>query len=62
VKALSLFAGVGGFDLAAQRAGIEVVAHCEIGKAARSVLRRRFPNALSFDDVRTLTADDLATS
>ena len=59
MKALSLFAGVGGFDLAAERAGIQVVAHCEIDKAARSVLRRRFPNALSFDDVRTLTADDL---
>ncbi len=59
MKALSLFAGVGGFDLAAERVGIDVVAHCEIDKAARSVLRRHFPKALSYDDVRTLDPDDL---
>lgn len=59
MKALSLFAGVGGFELACERADIQVVAHCEIDKSARSVLRRHFPDALSFDDVRTLTADDL---
>jgi DNA (cytosine-5)-methyltransferase 1 len=59
MNVLSLFAGVGGFDLAAQRAGMTVVAHCEIDKAARAVLQRRFPDALTYDDVRTLDPDEL---
>jgi len=29
MKAVSLFAGVGGFDLALERNGVEVVATCE---------------------------------
>ena len=34
LTAVSLFAGVGGFDLAMQRNGINVVAAVEIGGAA----------------------------
>ena len=45
MKAVSLFAGVGGFDLALERNGIEVVASVEIDKKAQNVLRRHFPNA-----------------
>ena len=33
--AVSLFAGVGGFDLALERAGVKVVASVEIDKHAR---------------------------
>jgi DNA (cytosine-5)-methyltransferase 1 len=56
---VSLFAGVGGIDLAAERAGARTVLACEIDKACRTVLGRRFPDATIHDDVRTLTADDL---
>jgi len=52
MKSVSLFSGIGGFDLGFERAGIECVAVCEIDKNAQSVLRRRFPNAQLFDDVR----------
>lgn len=52
MKAVSLFAGIGGFDLAMERAGIEPVATAEIDKAARSVLGRHFPSAIHYDDVR----------
>ena len=45
LTAVSLFAGVGGFDLAMQRAGIDVVATVEIDKNARGVLQHRFPQA-----------------
>lgn len=41
MTAVSLFAGVGGFDLAMQRNGIDVVATVEIDKNARGVLQHR---------------------
>jgi site-specific DNA-cytosine methylase len=59
VNAVSLFAGVGGIDLALQRNGIDVVAAVEIDPAARGVLRHRFPNTQLFNDVRTVTGDEL---
>jgi len=59
MTAVSLFAGVGGFDLALERNGVEVVASAEIDKHARSVLSRHFPNAVQYDDVRKVNADGL---
>jgi DNA (cytosine-5)-methyltransferase 1 len=59
VKAISLFAGVGGFDLAMQRAGIETVAAVEIDPRCRDVLARNFPETKLFDDVTKVGADDL---
>ena len=52
MKFISLFSGIGGFDLAFERTGMECVAVCEIDKNAQSVLRRHFPKAELFDDVR----------
>lgn len=59
LTAVSLFAGVGGFDLAMERAGVEVVATVEIDKAARSVLVQHWPDRLHFEDVRKVTGDEL---
>ena len=59
LTAVSLFAGVGGFDLAMQRNGIKTVATVEIDKNARGVLERRFPDAKHFTDVTKVTGDDL---
>lgn len=58
---MSLFAGVlaGGFDLALQRCGVKVVAAVEIDPDCRGVLSRHFPETTLFDDVRTVTGDDL---
>lgn len=53
MRVVSLFAGVGGFDLGAERAGLEVVGQVEIDKNCQEVLRQRFPNALLHDDVTT---------
>lgn len=55
---VSLFDGIGGFCLAFERAGAEVVATVEIDTAAAAVGRRHFPNATQFDDVTKVTADD----
>ena len=40
--AVSLFAGVGGFDLALERNGVKVVAAVEIDKKASAVLQKHF--------------------
>lgn len=52
----SLFSGIGGFDLAAVRAGFSPAWACEIDSQCRSVLRRRFPDVLLIDDVRRILA------
>ena len=54
VNFLSLFTGVGGFDLGFQRAGMECVGMCEIEPHAQSVLKRRFPGVPLFDDVKQI--------
>ena len=59
MKAVSLFAGVGGFDLALQRNGVEVVASVEIDKNARKVLEKQFPNTAILEDVCDVTGQQL---
>lgn len=59
MNAVSLFAGVGGFDLALERNGIKVVASVEIDKNARSVLAKHFPNSQLFNDVTEVTGEQL---
>jgi DNA (cytosine-5)-methyltransferase 1 len=59
LTAVSLFAGVGGFDLALERAGVKVVAAVEIDPKARAVLARRFPDSALFSDVTEVTAHEL---
>ena len=57
MKALSLFTGIGGLDLAAEVAGIEVSAFCEIEPFPIAVLQKRFPGVPIFEDVKTLTKE-----
>ena len=59
MKAVSLFAGVGGFDLALTRNGIEVAASVEIDKHARGVLERQFPNTIHLTDICEVTGEQL---
>ena len=59
MNAVSLFAGVGGFDLALERAGVPVVAAVEIDKQASGVLAHRFPNTHLFSDVTEVTGEQL---
>ena len=56
---VSLFAGIGGFDLAMERAGINVVATVEWDKHAQSVLARRFPNSKLYGDITGVTGEQL---
>lgn len=52
VKAISLFSGVGGFDLGFERAGIETVLQAEIDPWCNKVLARHWPNTRRVTDVR----------
>jgi len=59
---VSLFAGVGGFDLAMQRQGVEVVASVEIDKKAQEVLKKHFPQSTIFGDITEVTGEQLIAS
>ena len=56
---VSLFAGVGGFDLAMQRQGVKVVASVEIDKNCNKVLAKHFPDTQQFNDITTVKGSDL---
>lgn len=53
MKHISLFSGIGGFDLAAEWMGWENVAHCEIEQYQRTKLNKHFPNSNSHADITT---------
>ena len=52
---ISLFSGIGGFDLASEWIGWNNVASCEINPFGRKVLEHYWPDALHHDDVHTFT-------
>ncbi|MFR6673089.1 MAG: DNA cytosine methyltransferase [Enterococcus avium] len=54
MRALSLFSGIGGLDLAAEWAGIETAAFCEYADFPRQVLRKHWPNVPIYKDIRKL--------
>ena len=56
---VSLFAGVGGFDLAMARQGVRVVASVEIDKNCNKVLAKHFPNTKQFNDITEVKGSDL---
>lgn len=47
----SLFSGIGGFDLAAERQGVENIFHCEWIESKRKVLEFHFPKSISHGDI-----------
>lgn len=59
MRVVSLFAGIGGFDLGFERAGFEIVAHVEKDENCRRLLAARWPGAVALDDVCTAGAHNL---
>ena len=56
LKMVSLFAGIGGFELGFKQAGIETIMACEIDPIAKHVLRTNFPGISLVDDICDLNA------
>lgn len=55
MRMLDLFSGIGGISLAAEWAGIETVAFCEIEPFCQKVLAKHWPDVPIFNDVREIT-------
>lgn len=61
MNVLSLFSGIGGFDLGLARAGsFNIVAMCDNNPDRRADLARLFPGVKVYDDVITCSAERLA--
>lgn len=59
---LDLFSGIGGFSLGLERSGVfKTVAFCEIEPYYQKVLAKHWPQVPIYDDVKTITADRLAS-
>lgn len=54
MKAIGLFAGIGGIESGFHKKGVETIALCEIMPEAQSVLKHNFQSAELFSDVRQL--------
>jgi DNA (cytosine-5)-methyltransferase 1 len=61
MKVLSLFSGIGGFDLALQQQGHELIGACEIEQNARSIYARHFPTVKIYTDATKIKAEELPT-
>jgi DNA (cytosine-5)-methyltransferase 1 len=58
----SYFAGIGGFDLAFERAGFEVSFQCEKDKFCQSVLKRHWPDVTLQSDISCLSSAEIPKS
>ena len=56
---ISLFSGIGGFDLASQWMGWENLASCEIDPFCNKVLKHYWPNAYHHEDIHTFNIQTL---
>jgi len=61
MKALSLFSGIGGLDLAAESAGIQVVGQIEKDAFCQKVLAYHWPNVQRYGDIRNVHGTEFGT-
>lgn len=59
MNVLDLFSGIGGFSLGLERAGFNTVAFCEVDAKCRKVLNKHWPKVPIYEDVQTLTGEQL---
>ncbi len=56
MNVLDLFSGIGGFSLGLERAGMRIVAHCEIDAFCRRVLKKHWPHVPCYEDIHEVSA------
>ena len=56
---VSLFAGIGGIDLAFQQAGFEIIGQVENDNFCQRVLEKHWPNVPRWGDIRDVTGSDI---
>ena len=54
MRVLSLFSGIGGFDLGLQRAGFEISAQVEIDPFCQKILEKHWPEVERFGDIKEI--------
>ena len=54
LKFASFFAGIGGFDLGFERAGLDAVFQCEIDPYCQTILKRHWPKVTLHGDIQSL--------
>ena len=59
MNVLSLFSGVGGFDLGLENAGMKTIYQCEWDKHATGVLELHWPHVPRWGDITTLTGKEI---
>jgi DNA (cytosine-5)-methyltransferase 1 len=57
MRVASFFAGIGGFDLGFQNAGMQPAFHCEIDPYCQAILKRHWPEVPLHGDIETLEAE-----
>lgn len=60
MRHLSLFSGIGGFDLAAEWMGWKNVAQVEKDEFCRQVLKKNFPKTKQYEDIKSFPASKYA--
>lgn len=55
----SLFSGIGGFDLGFERVGFDIAWQVEFDPFCQSILRKHWPNAKLYSDIREVRTDEL---
>jgi DNA (cytosine-5)-methyltransferase 1 len=58
----SFFAGIGGFDLGFERAGMKVAFQCEIDPFCQQILKRHWPHIPLHEDITTLQPSTIPAS
>lgn len=61
MRLLDTFAGIGGFSLGLERAGMTTVAICEKDKHAQKILKRHYPKTPIIGDIHDVRKNDLST-
>jgi DNA (cytosine-5)-methyltransferase 1 len=61
MQVVSLFSGIGGFELAAEWMGWDNISSCEINPFGQQGLKHYWPNSYHHDDIKTFDYETLKT-